>query len=54
VETEALCEPDPYTRTVEAGSLETVDAARYRIYETARKVHSRTRQAAYLLAATNF
>lgn len=54
VEADALCELDPDTRTDEAGYLETFDATRDRIYETARKAYSRTRQAAYLLAAADF
>lgn len=54
VEADALCELEPRTKTVEAGYLETFDAARDRIYETARRAYSRTRRTAYLLAAADF
>jgi hypothetical protein len=44
----------PQTKNVEAGYLEAFDAARDRIHEIARKVYSRNRQGAYLLAAVDF
>lgn len=50
----ALYKLDPLTRDVEAGFLEAFDAARDRIHEAARKVYSRNRKDAYLLAASNF
>ena len=54
VEAGALRKLNPRTRTGEAGCLETFDAARERVHEVARKLHSRTREAAYLLAAADF
>jgi len=54
VEASALCKLKPQTRTVEAGYLEAFDAARDRIHETARKVYSRARKGAYVLAAADF
>jgi len=54
VEANALCKLIPQTQNVEAGYLETFDAARDRIHETARKIYSRTRKDAYLLAAVDF
>ena len=54
VEVSALYKLNPQTRNVEAGYLEAFDAARDRIHETARKVYSRNRQGAYLLAAVDF
>ena len=54
VEVSALCKLVPQTRNLEAGYLEAFDAARDRIYEIARKVYSRNRQGAYLLAAVDF
>ena len=54
VEVSALCKLIPQMRNVEAGYLEAFDAARDRIHETARKVYSRARKGAYLLAAADF
>jgi hypothetical protein len=54
VETNALNKLDPVARSVEAEYLEAFDAARDQIHETARKVYSRTRKDAYLLAAADF
>ncbi len=54
VEVSALYKLNPQTRNVEAGYLEAFDAARDRIHETARKVYSRARKDAYLLAAADF
>jgi hypothetical protein len=54
VEVSALYKLHPQTRDVEAGYLEAFDAARDRIHETARKVYSRARKGAYLLAAADF
>ena len=54
VEANALCKLIPQTRNVEAGYLETFDAARDRIHETARKIYSQSRKDAYLLAAVDF
>ncbi len=54
MEVSALYKLNPQTRNVEAGYLEAFDAARDRIHETARKVYSRARKDAYLLAAADF
>lgn len=54
VEVQALYKLNPQTRDVEAGYLEAFDAVRDRIHATARKVYSRARQGAYLLAAADF
>jgi len=54
VEVGALYKLSPQTKNSEAGSLEAFDAARDRIHETARKVYSKTRKGAYLLAAADF
>jgi len=54
VELGALYKLDPQIRNEEAGYLEAFDAARDRIHEAARKVYSRTRKGAYLLAAADF
>ena len=54
VEVSALHKLGPRARIVEAEYLEAFDAARDRIYETARKVYSRGRKGAYLLAAADF
>ena len=53
-EVSALFKLIPQTRNVEAGYLETFDAARGRIHETARKIYSQSRKDAYLLAAVDF
>ena len=54
VEVGALCKLNPETRHMEAAYLEAFDAARDRIHDIARKVYSRGRRDAYLLAATDF
>jgi hypothetical protein len=54
VDVSALFKLNPQTRNVEAGYLETFDAARDRIHESARKVYSRAHEGAYLLAAADF
>jgi hypothetical protein len=54
VEASALYKLDPQARNVEAELLEAFDGARDRIHETARKVYSRARNGAYLLAAADF
>ncbi len=54
IEVGALYKLNPQTRNVEEGYLEAFDAARDQIYETARKVYSRTRKDAYVLAAADF
>jgi ribosomal protein L35AE/L33A len=54
VEVSALYKPNPQTRNVEAGYLEAFDAARDRIHETARKVHWRACEGAYLPASADF
>ncbi len=54
VEASALHKLCPQTGNVEAEYLEAFDASRDRIQETARKVYSRTRKDAYLLAAADF
>jgi hypothetical protein len=54
VDVGALYKLNPQVRNLEAGYLEAFDAARERIHETARKVYSRSRSGAYLLAATDF
>ena len=54
VEVGALLKLIPQTRNVEAGYLEAFDAAKDRIHATARRVYSRTREGAYLLAAADF
>jgi len=54
VEVSALNKLNPQMKNVEAGYLEAFDAARDRIHEIARKVYSRNRQGAYLLAAVDF
>jgi hypothetical protein len=54
LEVSALCKLNPQTSNLEAGYLEAFDAARDRIHETARKVYSRARKGAYLLAAADF
>ena len=54
VEVSALDKLDPVPRSVEAEFLEAFDAARDRIHETARKVYSRSRKDAYVLAAADF
>jgi hypothetical protein len=54
VEVKALNKLNPQMKNVEAGYLEAFDAARDRIHEIARKVYSRNRKDAYLLAAADF
>ena len=54
VEVGALHKLNPQTRNAEAGYLETFDSARDRIHETARKIYSRARKGAHLLAAADF
>lgn len=54
VEVKALYKLDPRTRNLEAGYLETFDAAQDRIHESARKVYSRNRKDAYLLTPDDF
>jgi hypothetical protein len=54
VEASALSKLDPQARNVEAELLDAFDGARDRIHETARKVYSRARNGAYLLAAADF
>ncbi len=54
VEVGALFKLCPQTKNVEAGYLEAFDTARDRIHETARKVYSRARKDAYILAAADF
>lgn len=54
VEVSALYKLNPQTKNLEAGYLETFDAARDQIHGTARKVYSPTRRGPYLLAATDF
>jgi hypothetical protein len=54
VEVSALCKLIPQTMNEEAGYLEAFDAALDRVHETARKVYSRARKGAYLLAAADF
>jgi hypothetical protein len=54
VEVSALNKLDPMARSVESEFLEAFDASRDRIYETARKVYSRSRKDAYVLAAADF
>jgi hypothetical protein len=54
VEVSALNKLDPMARSVESEFLEAFDAARDRIHETARKVYSRSRKDAYVLAAADF
>ena len=54
IEVGALYKLNPQTRNVEEGYLEAFDAARDQIYETARKIYSRARKDAYLLAAADF
>ena len=54
IEVGALYKLNPQTRNVEEGYLEAFDAARDQIHETARKVYSRARKDAYLLAAADF
>ncbi len=54
VEVSALIKLAPHTRNVEAGYLEAFDAARDRIHEVARKVHSRARKDVCLLEAADF
>jgi hypothetical protein len=54
VEASALYKLDPQARNAEAELLEAFDGARDRIHETARKVYSRARNGAYLLAAADF
>jgi hypothetical protein len=54
VEVSALHKLNSRTSHAEAGYLEAFDAARDRIHETARKVYSRDRKGAYLLAAADF
>jgi len=54
VEVSALNKLNPQTKNVEAGYLEAFDAARDRIHEIARKVYSRNRKGAYVLAAVDF
>lgn len=54
VEVNALHKLDPQMRNLEAGYLEAFDAARDRIHEAARKVYSKTRKEAYLLAVADF
>ena len=54
VEVSALNKLDPVERSAEAEFLEAFDAARDRIHETARKVYSRSRKDAYVLAAADF
>lgn len=50
----ALHKLNPQTRNMEVGYLESFDAVRDRIHETARKVYSRARKGTYLLAAADF
>ncbi len=54
VEVSALFKLYPQTKNEEAGYLEAFDTARDRIHEAARKVYSKTRQGAYILAAADF
>ncbi len=54
IEVGALYKLHPQTRNVEEAYLEAFDAARDQIYETARKIYSRARKDAYLLAAADF
>lgn len=54
VEVSALRKLSPQMKNVEAGYLEAFDVARNRIHQAARKVYSRARKGAYLLAATDF
>ena len=54
VEVSALNKLDPMTRSEESEFLEAFDASRDRIHETARKVYSRSRKDAYVLAAADF
>ena len=54
VEVSALNKLDPVARSEEAEFLEAFDASRDRIHETARKVYSRSRKDAYVLAAADF
>jgi hypothetical protein len=54
VEVGALHKLNPRTGNVEEGYLEAFDAARNQIHEAARKVYSRARKGAYLLAAADF
>ncbi len=54
LEVGALKKLNPQTRNMEAENLEVFDAARDRIYETARKVYSRAHKDAYLLGAADF
>ncbi|NIA69786.1 DUF1488 domain-containing protein [Pelagibius litoralis] len=54
VEVNALSKPDPLAGDLEAVYLEAFDAARDRIYDTARKVYARTRDGVCLLSAADF
>ena len=54
VEVGALRKLKPQTKNAETGYLETFDAVRGRIHDTACKVYSRGRKDAYLLAASDF
>ena len=54
VEVSALCKLYPQTKNVEASYLEAFDAVQDRIHEVARRVYSRNRHDAYLLAAADF
>ena len=54
VEVNALHKLNPQMRDLEAGYLETFDAARDQIYEAAQKIYSRGLKDAYLLSAANF
>lgn len=54
MEVSALYKLRPKTRNEEDGYLEAFDAGRDRIHATARKVYSRGRKGAYLLAAADF
>lgn len=54
VEASALSKLNSQEMDVPAGCLEAFDAARDRIHEAARKIYSRGRKGAYLLAAADF
>ena len=54
LEVAALLKLNPRTGEAEAGYLEAFDAVRERVHEAARKVYSRSRRDAYLLAASDF
>jgi hypothetical protein len=54
VEVGALFKMNPETRDIEAGYLESFDAARNRIYHAARKVYGRAGRGVYFLTAADF